>query len=118
MKILIVDDSPKVLLNLKIFILAYFPDAEVYLASNEHEALEAADFYKPDIFLIDYRLKEANGTVLISKLKKVNPQGHYAIISAFPRPERGPQEFERWFVKGTDLTEILSYIGRFQEPHF
>lgn len=118
MRILIVDDNPQVLLNLRLFLLDYFPEAEIFIASNEPEAMEVTNQYKPDIFLVDFRLKEAKGTFLISKLKKVNPNGHYAIISVSPKPDFVPEEFERWFIKGSDLSEIISYIGSFQKSYF
>lgn len=84
LKVLIVDDEPKIRRGLKGWIEEFNLSYEVVgEAGNYIEALEIAKEKNPDVFLMDINMPMVNGLDLTNKLKNKYPNSYTIIISGY-----------------------------------
>ncbi|NOX88876.1 MAG: sigma-54-dependent Fis family transcriptional regulator [Calditrichaeota bacterium] len=77
----IVDDEKTVAQSLK-RILDH-PERVIELSNSAEEALKKAQDFKYDLFLLDYRLGSMDGVQLLEKLKAMEPQALFIIVTAY-----------------------------------
>lgn len=83
-KILIVDDEPKITRGLKGWIEKFDLDYKVVgEAGNYLDALNIAEKENPDVFLMDINMPMINGLDLTNKLKNKYPNSYTVIISGY-----------------------------------
>lgn len=84
MKVLIVDDEPKLREGLKSIVpwteLGY---QVVDTAANGNEALEKHGKYDPDLMLIDIRMPGMDGLQLIEAIRNLDAEIHLLILSGY-----------------------------------
>lgn len=84
LKLIIVDDEPKIRRGLKKWIEEFDLNYEVVgEAANYIEALDIAKKENPDVFLMDINMPTMNGLDLTSKLQSKYPNSHTIIISGY-----------------------------------
>jgi DNA-binding NarL/FixJ family response regulator len=82
-KVLVVDDHAAVRAGLQAVLKlepGFVPAGEARTAG---EALEVAEFTKPNVALVDYHLPDEDGLALCMKLKAAQPSCHVLIYSAY-----------------------------------
>ncbi|TCU77379.1 AraC family two component transcriptional regulator [Tissierella praeacuta] len=83
-KILIVDDEPKIRRGLRKWIEEFdFKFQVVGEAGDYKEALDMAEKYNPDVFLMDINMPMINGLDLTNQLKYRYPNSYTIIISGY-----------------------------------
>jgi DNA-binding NarL/FixJ family response regulator len=81
--ILIVDDSPDVRRSLR-QILVEQPDWEVWgEAENGKEAIQKAEYLRPDIVILDLSMPVMNGLDAAREIRKMLPSSQLFLFSAF-----------------------------------
>lgn len=84
LKLLIVDDEPKIRRGLKGWIEGFDLNYQVIgEASNYIEALEIAKKFNPDVFLMDINMPMMNGLDLTNQFKSKYPHSYTIIISGY-----------------------------------
>ncbi len=87
-KLLIVDDEQIVREGIRYSINHNFDNIQIVAeAKNGLDAIEAAEQYRPDIVLMDIQMPGLNGLETIKKIKKVDTQIKFIIVSAFEQFE-------------------------------
>lgn len=73
MKLLIVDDEPIILSNIKnIITQSEFKDLEILTANNAAEAYDVINSNSPEIILTDIQMPQENGIHLLIKISELN----------------------------------------------
>lgn len=86
MKVLIVEDSPAVR-ELLIELLSEFPEIDV--VGQTDDALEATHLYhslKPEVVILDLRLRRGSGLGVLGTLKKEDPAPAVVVLSGQSSP--------------------------------
>lgn len=78
-RVLIVDDDRSIRQSLAMFLEDY--DFEVSQAGSGEEALELLPEFDPDVAIVDLRLPDTTGDVLIQKLHALNPSTRFLIYT-------------------------------------
>jgi DNA-binding NarL/FixJ family response regulator len=78
MRILIVEDNPKMRLLLRMFLQ---DEAEVFECSDGDEALAAFSEYKPDWVVMDVQMERVGGITATRILKKEFPKSRVVMLS-------------------------------------
>ena len=78
--LLIVDDSKDNLLVLGSLIKEYFPDIEIFKATNAHDAMRILDEQSVDCALIDVQMPKVDGVELCRMIKSSDRPNQAAII--------------------------------------
>ena len=111
MNILIVDDSVNVRRMIK-EILADSID-EIYECGDGLSAVEAYQKYKPDIVLMDIKMKKLNGLLATERIMKINAKAKVIIVSNydddFMRTETKRIGALQYFTK-EDIYKLPEYI--------
>lgn len=81
LKILIADDNEKLALNL--CDILELKGYDVTLVKNGYEAVESVKNNKFNIILMDVKMPGMNGVDTLKILKKINPNVHVIMITAF-----------------------------------
>ncbi|RUT46479.1 response regulator transcription factor [Paenibacillus anaericanus] len=116
-KVLIVDDEPKLREGLRSFIdwesLGY---TVVDTAANGNEALVKFEQYKPDLVLADIRMPGMNGLQLIQKLREIDTDLHILILSGYADFDYAKQAIthraDGYLLKPVDEDELISYLNK------
>jgi CheY-like chemotaxis protein len=93
-KILLVEDSPEALTNLKDLIT--MEGYEVITATNGHEGIDKIYLYHPDLIITDLRMPKMDGYAFLEKIRKTDGGNPVPIIvfSANATPENERKSLE------------------------
>ncbi len=83
-KILIVDDSPFIIMVLKSILKKIFPDAQLYEASCEADAIKRFKTLKPDLTLLDIIMPETAeaGLNVLKNIMKIDCKSKVVMVTA------------------------------------
>lgn len=110
MKILIVDDNIKVRELTKTLLAG--SDYEFYECEDGDETLSACEKYKPDIILMDIKMKRMDGITATKEIKKVFPKVIVIMFTNYPFEELIEQSIKVGAERIIDKEEL------FQLPQF
>ena len=110
MNVFIVDDSAIIVERVK-NLLSHIEDLEfIGQASNANDAVKAILKLKPDVVILDIRLKGGNGISVLQELKRKVPSLIIIMLTNYPYPEyrRKCEELgaDYFFDKVTDIEKI------------
>lgn len=119
-KVLIVDDEPKLREGLRSFIdwdaLGYMV---VDTAANGNEALEKYQVHHPDLVVADIRMPGMDGLQLIRKLREQDPDLHILILSGYADFEYAKkaitQRADGYLLKPVDEDEFTDYLVKIKK---
>ncbi|WP_106767008.1 response regulator transcription factor [Paenibacillus faecalis] len=120
MKVLIVDDEPKLREGLKTIV----PWAElgykvVDTAANGNEALEKHKRYAPDVMLVDIRMPGMDGLQLIEAIRSDDPAIHLLILSGYAEFDYArraiTQRVDGYLLKPVDEDELSGFLIQIKE---
>lgn len=85
-KILIVDDEK----DTCDFVQSFFGERgfKVYCAMNGHHALEVVEREKPDLILLDIRMRHMDGIETLKKIRKIDKKVKVIMVSAADEQEK------------------------------
>lgn len=85
MKVLIVDDNPKV----RQLVRDYLPSSvdEVFECGDGSKALELYEQHQPDWVLMDWEMPKMNGIAATNEIIAEYPQAHICMVPAFDNQE-------------------------------
>lgn len=114
-KVLIVDDEPKLREGLRVFIdwgsLGYYV---VDTAVNGNDALEKYNQYQPDLVIADIRMPGMDGLQLIELLRELDPKLHILILSGYADFDYArkaiTQRADGYLLKPVDEDELINYL--------
>ncbi len=111
-RLLIVDDDPSILTVLKMRLEA--GGYEICMAASVKEALEIAQDEVFDMALLDYKLGDGNGIMLMEKLQEFMPQLQVIILTAYGTIQNAVAAMEKgaytYLTKPFDDTELMAQI--------
>jgi two-component system response regulator YesN len=91
-KVVIAEDKPLILRNIREKILRSAPDIEVVgEATDGQSALALIEALRPDIVFTDIRMPVIDGLQLIARVRETNPGLHFVIISGYDEFEYARQ---------------------------
>lgn len=116
-KVLIVDDEPKLREGLRTFIdweaIGYIV---VDTAANGNEALDKYKIHKPDLVIADIRMPGMDGLQLIRHLRSLDPSLHFLILSGYADFEYAKaaitQRADGYLLKPVDEEELIIYLQK------
>ncbi|SEM46515.1 two-component system, response regulator YesN [Paenibacillus sp. cl141a] len=120
MKVLIVDDEPKLREGLKSIVpwteLGY---RVVDTAANGNEALEKHGKYDPDLMLIDIRMPGMDGLQLIEAIRNLDSEIHLLILSGYADFDYAKRAISHrvdgYLLKPVDEDELSKYLLQIKE---
>lgn len=118
-KVLIVDDEPKIREGLKAIIpwdsLGF---SVAGTASNGHEALELYDEIQPELVVADIRMPGMDGLTLIQRLRERDEKLHILILSGYADFDYARKAISNradgYLLKPVDEDEMISYLEKIQ----
>ncbi|MDU4698783.1 MAG: response regulator, partial [Paenibacillus sp.] len=116
-KVLIVDDEPKLREGLRMFIDWEACGYEVVdTAANGNEALDKYERYRPDLVVADIRMPGMDGLQLIEKLRMQDPLLHILILSGYAdfsyAKKAMTQRADGYLLKPVDEDELKDYLWK------
>lgn len=116
-KVLIVDDEPKLREGLRTFIDWEACGYEVVdTAANGNEALDKYERYRPDLVVADIRMPGMDGLQLIEKLRMQDPLLHILILSGYAdfsyAKKAMTQRADGYLLKPVDEDELKDYLWK------
>ncbi|WP_334075266.1 response regulator transcription factor [Paenibacillus sp. A14] len=116
-KVLIVDDEPKLREGLRTFIdWNAYGYTVVDTAANGNEALEKYKLHSPDLVIADIRMPGMDGLQLIGLLRQLNPMLHILILSGYADFDYAKkaisQRADGYLLKPVDEDELIEYIEK------
>jgi CheY-like chemotaxis protein len=116
-KVLLVEDSPEALTNLKDLI--NMEGYEVITATNGHEAIDKIYLYHPDLIITDLRMPKMDGYTFLEKIRKTVSGNPVPIIvfsaNATPENERKSLDLgaDMFLKKPSPTEDLLNAIQKF-----
>ncbi|MNO54621.1 putative response regulatory protein [compost metagenome] len=119
-KVLIVDDEPKLREGLRVFIdWETFGYSVVDTAANGNEALEKYNQYKPNLVIADIRMPGMDGLQLIQLLRNLDPMLHILILSGYADFDYAKKAIteraDGYLLKPVDEDELISYLHKIKD---
>ncbi|MGV2794764.1 response regulator, partial [Clostridium perfringens] len=116
-KVLIVDDEPKLREGLRTFIdWNEYGYTVVDTAANGNEALEKYQAHLPDLVIADIRMPGMDGLQLIQRLRQLDPMLHILILSGYADFDYAKkaitQRADGYLLKPVDEEELIDYIEK------
>lgn len=108
MKILIVEDEPKIRRGLEKLIGHIEEDANVYTAEDGLDALELLKTIVPDLIFVDIKMPNLNGIDFIAEAREINKSIQFAIVSGYG-------EFE--YAQAAINYNVIAYILKPVQPN-
>jgi DNA-binding response OmpR family regulator len=112
LNVLLVEDEKNLAQLLKSAIGENF--ASFSIASNGKEGIERFLKLSPDLVITDIMMPEMTGLEMAEELRKINPDIHIIILSAFSEKEKLLGAIDvgvmKYFIKPFDPDELLEYI--------
>ncbi|OAB41073.1 response regulator transcription factor [Paenibacillus antarcticus] len=114
-KVLIVDDEPKIREGMRTFIPWEETGYQVVdTASNGFEALDKYHSLKPDLMIIDIRMPGMDGLELIAELRTQGSSSHILILSGYADFEYAKRamahQVDGYLLKPVDDDELITYL--------
>lgn len=110
--ILITDDEPAIRESLALFLTGEGYSCEV--AKDAQEAIEKANNHSFDIILMDLRMPRQNGLEAMKKIKKIDPDTIFIVITAYYHIEEAAMALKHGaaalLLKPIDFDELTSVI--------
>lgn len=115
LKVMIVDDEPKLREGLKSFIdWDNFGFEVVDTAANGNDALAKFAIYEPDLVIADIKMPGMDGLQLIQRLREIQTKVHILILSGFADFEYAKQaiahRIDGYLLKPVDEDELTSHL--------
>jgi len=119
-KILLIDDEYLFLESLKMVIRKNFRDIDnIQTAVSGKEGIKIAIEQKPDIVFVDIQMPGISGTETIEKIKKINPDAYFVIVTAYEYFEYAKEAIElgvaQYLVKPVSKTKIIETLLKILE---
>ncbi|MMZ58984.1 putative response regulatory protein [compost metagenome] len=119
-KVLIVDDEPKLREGLRVFIdWEVLGFSVVDIAANGNEALEKYKQYKPNLVIADIRMPGMDGLQLIQLLREHDPALHILILSGYADFDYAKKAIteraDGYLLKPVDEDELISYLQKIKD---
>lgn len=114
MKLLVIDDEPGVL----DMIQGHFKHHgfEVLTAGDGGEGVKLCREHKPDVILLDFKMKQMDGDVAVPHLRKAVPQALILMVSAYQdevtRKRLEGLGIDGYFEKPVSILELQAVIER------
>lgn len=113
-KVIMVDDHPLVRKGIEAA-TRLEEDLELLgCSSNAEEALQLIGDYKPDVALVDLRLKNEHGLEIVRKGRQINPKTRYIVLTSYATEEeiQGAidEDVEGYVLKEALPEELISAI--------
>lgn len=112
-KILVIDDDTDILDVVRETLL--YEQFEVHTVNNSKNVMAVAHIYKPDLILLDYRLKDGDGGDICRSFKKHKLFGHIPVVlfSAYVNAENELKTFgcDAVITKPFDLDKLINTIN-------
>ena len=84
MRVMIVEDNPKMSETMKKIILRQLQNIDtVYECKTEQEAVENYEAYRPEWVLMDIQLEPGSGLNASRKIMKADPEAHIIIVTNY-----------------------------------
>jgi len=113
LKVLLVEDEVKLAHLLKQAIGEYF--GSFYVENNGKDGLSRFMSISPDLVITDIMMPHLTGLEMAEELRKINPNVHIIILSAFSETEKLLGAIDvgvvKYFIKPFDPEELLEYIN-------
>ncbi|RCX22644.1 two-component system response regulator YesN [Fontibacillus phaseoli] len=119
-KVLIVDDEPKLREGLRTFI-DWFAHGYIVVdtAANGNEALEKYKIYRPDLVIADIRMPGMDGLQLIQQLRVLDPMLHVLILSGYADFDYAKKAIthrtDGYLLKPVDEEELIDYLQKIKQ---
>jgi len=114
-RVLVIDDDVGIQEAIKAVL--EFGEYEVYIASEESEALKSAKQQMPGLILLDLLLSGKDGTQVLKKLKQVKETENIPIImlSAHPDAEKASKDSgaQGFIAKPFDMNDLLEKVKEY-----
>jgi two-component system chemotaxis response regulator CheB len=112
-RILVIDDDEVVLAS--IATILRLDGYSVDMAKNGKEAIEKAHLNLYNLALIDYRLPDTKGTILLTELGSITPRMVKIILTGYPSPENRVEAFDKYadgyIVKPVKIDDLLKTVS-------
>lgn len=112
LKVLLVEDETKLSKFLKDAIAEYFTSLTV--AKDGAEGIKKFKKTNPDIVITDIMMPNLDGLEMAKEIKKLKPNTHIIVLSAFSEKEKLLKAIDigvnKYFIKPFDTDELLDYI--------
>lgn len=82
MNILLVDDEPQVLKQMKKIVSAAVPDSNIWTAGNGKKAVELVEEVYPEVVFLDIMMPGQNGLEVAKAVQSVNPLTNIIMVTA------------------------------------
>jgi len=120
LKVIIVDDEPKLREGLRTLIPWEEQGYQVAdTAANGQEALEKYEIHQPELILADIRMPGMDGLELIQELRGRGADSHVLILSGYADFEYAKRAIsyhvDGYLLKPVDEEELVSYLGQIRE---
>jgi two-component system chemotaxis response regulator CheB len=111
-RILIIDDDEAVLAS--IATVLRLDGYSVDVATTGKEAIEKSSLSVYNLALIDYRLPDTKGTVLLTELGSITPRMVKIILTGYPSPENRTEAFDKYadgyLTKPVKINDLLKTV--------
>jgi DNA-binding NarL/FixJ family response regulator len=116
MKVFFVDDSVIVVERLKNLLTEIEGIEAVGHAVNEKDAVDLILKTKPDLVILDIRLRSGNGIEVLARIKKEHPPPVVIMLTNYPYPQYRKRCMELgadyFFDKVTEIEKVIEVVKR------
>ena len=118
-RILIADDEGIMVESLRTIISRQFPDCEIETAKTGRTAIEQAEYFRPDIVLMDIQMPGMNGIEAMKEIRNFNSTVLFYVISAYDKFEYAKEAIsmgvERYLMKPITRSTVIEIISQARE---
>ncbi len=113
-RVLIVDDEGIMVESLRTIISRNFEDCEIETAKTGRTAIEQAEYFRPDIVLMDVQMPGINGIEAMREIRKFNNTALFYVISAYDKFDYAKEAIglgvERYLMKPVTKKTVIEII--------
>ncbi|MBU0905261.1 MAG: response regulator [Firmicutes bacterium] len=119
MKLLIVDDEPIEREGMQAILQKAYPKLDIKQAKNGKVAVEVADYFKPDLIMMDIMMPGMNGLEAVEIISAKNPTIKFVMVTAFDMFDFARQALKLgvkdYLLKPSKASEIVATVGKVME---